>query len=94
MKTSIIGVAVAALFSMAGCTQAPAPVPDTREADAKAIRETAWNQDWAAKDLDKIVSHYADDANLEIADTPYPSDQPRSGASGLPSSWGERSDFR
>jgi len=70
MRLSIAGVAVVFL-SLLGCTQAPPPAPDTREADAKAIRdiETAWNQDWAAKDGDKIVGHYADDASLEIPDT-------------------------
>jgi uncharacterized protein (TIGR02246 family) len=69
MRAAILGVAAAALLSLVGCTEAPPPpAPDTREADAKAIREgeVAWNQDWAAKDLDKIVSHYADDANLEV----------------------------
>jgi ketosteroid isomerase-like protein len=72
MRAPIFSVAAAALISLAGCTQAPPPAPDTRDADAKAIRdgEAAWNQDWAAKDLDKIMSHYADDANLEIPDSP------------------------
>jgi uncharacterized protein (TIGR02246 family) len=71
MRAPIFGIAMVALLFLTGCTQAPPPAPDTREADAKAIRdgEAAWNQDWAAKDLDKIAGHYADDANLEIPDT-------------------------
>jgi uncharacterized protein (TIGR02246 family) len=54
---------------LAGCNQAPPPAPDTREADAKAIRDgaDAWSKDWAAKDVNKIVAHYADDAALMIA---------------------------
>jgi|SRR5580700_8819025 uncharacterized protein (TIGR02246 family) len=72
MRATILGVAAAALLSLVGCTEAPPPAPDTREADAKAIRdgEVAWNQDWAAKDVEKIVGHYADDANLEVPEMP------------------------
>jgi len=38
----------------------------THNADTKALQdnENQWNQDYAAKDADKIVSHYADDAVL------------------------------
>jgi uncharacterized protein (TIGR02246 family) len=41
-------------------------------ADSQAIRdrETAWVKDWQAKDADKIVSHYAPDGVLLIADSP------------------------
>ena len=55
--------------AMTGCNQTPpaatAP-PDTHDADVKAITddEAQWNKDWAAKDADKILSHYADDAIL------------------------------
>jgi uncharacterized protein (TIGR02246 family) len=67
------GFAVIALVGLVGCTQAPAPPPpDTREADTKTIKddEVAWNKDWAARDADKIASHYADDAMLLIPDIP------------------------
>ena len=56
-----------------GCTQAPPPPPpDTRAADEKAIRdmETAWVQEFAAKDLDKIVAHYADDGTVLLSNAP------------------------
>ena len=48
---------------LAGCAQTP---PDTREADTKALKdnETQWNQDFASKDAEKLVAHYADDAVL------------------------------
>ncbi len=51
-----------ALF-LAGCSQ---PAPDTREADAKALRdlETQWNQEYVSKDPGKLVAHYADNAVL------------------------------
>jgi uncharacterized protein (TIGR02246 family) len=56
-----------------GCSQAPPPVPpDTRAADEKAIRdmETAWGKEYTAKDLDKVMAHYADDASILMADMP------------------------
>jgi len=57
---------------LAGCSDTPAPAPDTSAADQKAIKdgEVAWSADYASKDADKIVSHYADDASLMIADLP------------------------
>jgi len=56
-----------------GCSQAPPPAPpDTRAADEKSIRdgEVAWNAEWAAKDVDKIVSHYGGDAILMVPGMP------------------------
>ncbi len=49
----------------------PAP-PDTRAIDEKAITdgEAAWVADWKSKDLEKIVSHYADDAIFMTAGMP------------------------
>ena len=58
---------------LAGCNQAPPPpAPDTHDADVKAIRdlETATVQAIAAKDLDKFVAFYADDASVFLADQP------------------------
>jgi len=45
---------------------------DTHDADVKAIQdnEAQWNQDWAAKDQDKIMAHYADDAILIVSGSP------------------------
>jgi uncharacterized protein (TIGR02246 family) len=47
------------------CNQAPQPV-DTHEADIQAVKdnEAQWNKDYQAKDLEKIVAHYTDDAVL------------------------------
>ncbi|MGB9408108.1 MAG: SgcJ/EcaC family oxidoreductase [Terracidiphilus sp.] len=60
--TLLAALALAAI--LAGCNQAPPPAPDTRQADAKAIRdlETAWSQAAATKDVDKFAAYYADDA--------------------------------
>jgi len=50
-----------------GCTQTqptPTAQPDTRIADKKAISdsEAAWVADWKARDLEKIVGNYTDNA--------------------------------
>lgn len=55
-------VSAAAVMALAaGCKQA-----DTHDADVQAIRsvEAQWNQDYAARDVTKLMSHYADDAVL------------------------------
>ena len=47
----------------AACTRT---VPDTREADIKAVKgvEAAWVKDIATKDADKFASYYSDDASF------------------------------
>ena len=62
-----------AMVLLTACTQAPPPPPpDTRAADEKAIRdqETAAGQAWSAKDADKILALYADDATLMLPNAP------------------------
>jgi uncharacterized protein (TIGR02246 family) len=63
-RLSTLYAATAIALWMTGCNQ---PV-DTHDADVQAIRdnETQWNQDYLAKDSDKIVAHYADDAVLMV----------------------------
>ena len=55
----------AALVGMAGCATAPA-VPDTHDADIKALKdnETQWNRDYETKNPDVLAAHYTDDAVL------------------------------
>jgi uncharacterized protein (TIGR02246 family) len=55
------------LIFLAACgsePQKPAPPPDTRKADEAAIRAASadWSKATQARDLDKFVSFYADDA--------------------------------
>ena len=66
------GLAIGISLLIAGCSETPPPAPDTRAADEKAIREgeTAWQADFTAKDADKIVNHYADDAVLMVPNAP------------------------
>src|SRR5713101_4980013 len=71
-QRSSILAASAAMILLAACTQAPPPVPDTREADAKAIRD-AENASLAAfkmKDVDKGSMLWADDATLAVTNMP------------------------
>jgi uncharacterized protein (TIGR02246 family) len=54
--------ATAIALTMTACNQATG----SHDTDIKALNdnETQWNQDFASKDVDKIVAHYADDAIL------------------------------
>ena len=63
----------AAAFLLAGCLQtSPAPPPDTRAADEAAIRAAVgeWAAAARAKDADRFVSFYADDATLLLEASP------------------------
>jgi uncharacterized protein (TIGR02246 family) len=64
---TLIGGAAIALMAIA-CNQ-PA---DTHDADVQAIKdnEAHWNQDWASRDPDKIMIHYADDAVVMAPGSP------------------------
>lgn len=61
-----------AMSACNGNSMAPAAAPDTHDADVKAIgdNEAQWNKDYEAKDLDKIMAHYADDASVMAPGTP------------------------
>lgn len=65
------GIALGLSLWMASCSETPPAAPDTR-ADEKIIRdgETQWNADFQAKDADKLVNHYADDATVTVAGVP------------------------
>ena len=61
----LIAVLCASILALVlgGCSEAPS---DNHDADIKALKdnEVQWNKDMAAKDADKIVAHYAQDAVL------------------------------
>lgn len=67
-SSAIIHVALLSILLTASCStqtaQAPAPPPDTRKSDEAAIRAASadWNKAAQAKNLDKFVAMYADDA--------------------------------
>jgi len=69
MRNLALGTATVIALLLAGCSQT---APDTREADAKAVKdtETQWNQDYVTKELDKVAAHYADNAVLMISGMP------------------------
>jgi uncharacterized protein (TIGR02246 family) len=66
MAGSALGLAVI----LASCEK-PAP-PDTREADAKAIRELedSWSKAMGARDAAKFASYYAADASVFVQGAP------------------------
>ena len=63
-NTSLI-VCLALVALSAGCSNPPAPPPDTRAADLQAVKdvEAAWVKDTATKDADKYVSYFTEDAS-------------------------------
>jgi uncharacterized protein (TIGR02246 family) len=66
MKRSLFAICTVGLLALlTSCTQAPQSV-DTHEADIQALKdnEAQWNKDFQAKDVEKLVTHYADDAVL------------------------------
>jgi uncharacterized protein (TIGR02246 family) len=59
------------LLILTGCS--PSPAPDSREADADALRKgevAAFVKDWGGKDVDRIAAHYTDDGNLIVPNSP------------------------
>jgi uncharacterized protein (TIGR02246 family) len=72
-RIATAGTLLLLLLACAGCTPAPPPAPpDTRAGDQKAIAESeaAWIADWKSKDVEKIVSHYTDDAVVMLPEMP------------------------
>jgi uncharacterized protein (TIGR02246 family) len=61
-QTFVVCAAAFAAFVMSGLVVSAA----NRDADVNAIKENEvrWNQEYAAKDLEKALAHYADDAVL------------------------------
>jgi uncharacterized protein (TIGR02246 family) len=75
MKRQNTLCAVAAIvltLTLTACNQTPDKTSDTRDADIAALKanEAQWVQDYAAKDVDKVAAHYADDAVLMIPGAP------------------------
>ena len=66
LRNASLSVCFAAAALMIACSNppAPAPPPDTRDADVQAVKavEAAWSKDTSTKDVDKWVSYFADDA--------------------------------
>jgi uncharacterized protein (TIGR02246 family) len=65
-----LAVSLLLLAFTVACTQAPPP--DTHDADVQSLKdaEAAWAKVMAAKDFEKSMSYYADDASLLMANMP------------------------
>ena len=61
MRQKLIALGILAAFAASGFSQT-----GKRDAEIRMLRENEilWNKDYEAKDVDKIVAHYADDAVL------------------------------
>ena len=60
------------LAILAGCSQAPPPVADTRDADARAIREleAASMKGWETRNADQIAMLWAADGSVMLPNMP------------------------
>jgi uncharacterized protein (TIGR02246 family) len=69
---SLMFAAVVAASVCAACSQAPAPVVDTRKADEASIRAAgdALGQAFESKDIEKSLSFYVDDPVLFVPKGP------------------------
>lgn len=67
MKAPTILCTSLAILVLTGCNQL-----SSHDAAVKAIQdtETQWNQDYASRDVDRIMNHYADDAVMIVPGTP------------------------
>src|SRR5271157_4503183 len=65
-----MAVSLLLLAFTVACTQAPPP--DTHDADVQALKDTeaVWAKAIAAKDFDKGMTYYADDASLLLPNAP------------------------
>ena len=64
-------------FMLLSTSCQPQAAPDTRAADEQAIRNTEveWNKAFVAKDVDRFVTFYADDASVLPPNMPIATDK-------------------
>lgn len=67
MQHRLVSMTTAALLTLSACSHSPL-ARARAVADKTAIHaaDLAWASDWASRDLEKIVSHYADDAVVAL----------------------------
>jgi hypothetical protein len=73
MKRSFAALALAGISILPGaCSKAVPSMADHSSADEKAIHaaELTWASDWSSGDLDKVLSHYADNAVVKLPGLP------------------------
>jgi uncharacterized protein (TIGR02246 family) len=70
-RLAILCAAVVMALGITACNQ----MPDTHDADVAALKanEAQWVQDYASKDADKLMAHYADYAVLMVPGEPVAS---------------------
>jgi uncharacterized protein (TIGR02246 family) len=71
-KTLLVSLSSLLLVALTACTSAPPPPAVDVAAEQTKLRdlESGWVKDAAAKDLEKSVAHYADDAVLMMPGAP------------------------
>jgi ketosteroid isomerase-like protein len=59
-----------ALSGLAACTSPSASVDTAKEAETIKAQEAAWSKELTAKDPDKFIAHYTDDAIVYVSGFP------------------------
>jgi len=66
----LAGGLLASSCSGDGAPQPKAGTPAANAVAAIAAEEDQWSRDYAARDLERLVAHYAPDATMAVADVP------------------------
>ena len=68
----VLPLSLLLLFLSTACQTQPTPATDTRAGDETTLRnlDIEWSKAAAAKDVDKTVSYYSDDANVMPPNSP------------------------
>lgn len=70
-KPILLTVAALAALSVSGCTKGANAAVDTAQiSESIKAQEAQWQKDFAAKDVNALAGHYADDAALGDAGSP------------------------
>ena len=72
LARSVMPLLLSALLFAGGCQHGQQVAPSLHEADIKALRdvEIAEEQAWSSRDIEKVLSFYADDATLMYPNMP------------------------
>jgi uncharacterized protein (TIGR02246 family) len=71
----IAAASLACALLVSGCGSSSAPQPNARPVTGDpaaqiAAEETQWNREYAARDLEHLLAHYAPDATMKLAGAP------------------------
>ena len=74
-EREIRGATIAALLMATGCSSSDGAAPQGQSSSTNVVaeiraEEAQWNRDYVARDVDRIVDHYAPDAMIKLSGIP------------------------